>query len=125
MKTKLILAALLLACGSQAQEFSNKMFLVEFGYPADATVSNVVLRLHSSQDISQSYTNWPVVAFEWIAESTNSSENRITFVSSSRVLATVPWQFFVVSSSNEWGRLFSEVLATSPPREGERLRLRP
>lgn len=120
MKTlPLIILALALPCA--AQGFSNKLFWLYFDYPA-GELTNTVFRAHASTDIAVSVTNWTAVGSDWITDGV--TNDLATLISSNKVLATAPVQFFAVSASNEWGIVFSDVLATRPPRQNVQLRLR-
>lgn len=114
---------LLLLLGVSALAQSNKQFHLVFDYPVDPLMAtNVDFRAHASQSLSINLTNWTVVESQWVRESTNAQI--ITFVSADFVAASPPMQFFVVSASNEWGLVFSDVLATAPPARTGTLRLR-
>lgn len=119
MKLLPFIFAFALSCA--AQEFSNKLFGLAFDYPA-GEVTNVTFRAHASTDASIALTNWLVVESNWIIDGITNDVAML--ISSNKVLATAPVQFFVASASNEWGIAFSDVLTTRPPRQNVQLRLR-
>ncbi len=117
----LLLIALALPLLAQEASFTNgRPFHVQFDYdPLDTT--QTVYRVHQSANISLPVEQWQEFETGWYKaqEGTNA-----IMVSSNTVSALLPMSFYVVSSSNEWGRVFSEAFATAPPRQGRNLRLR-
>jgi hypothetical protein len=90
-------------------------FFLKFDYLNPAP-SNVVVRYYYSTNIDMPLTNWSVVATNTLVTGTNSSSDKLTLSS------TTP-NFFIISVSNEWGEVFSDVLG-SWPLTGDGIKIR-
>lgn len=121
---KKVLLLLLFPLLLSAQTVTTKLFTLRFDYPVQEgeQLTNTTFRVLSSTNIGMPLEGWTVVNSDWTIDRSNATE--IVFVSSNKVLAVAPMQFFAVSASNEWGAIFSEVLASGPPRQGRKLNLR-
>lgn len=119
---KALILLLFAACSLSAQQvFTNRTFSLLFDYPI-AEITNATFRVHGSTNATAPVDTWEVLTSDFVIDSTN--VDLVTFISSNKVPALLPVQFYVVSASNEWGVSFSEVLRTAPPSQGQRLRLR-
>lgn len=124
MKTLCTLFASLLIAGSAVADTTNsRSFVIEFDVPeAEPRPSNQVFRLHGATSFAQPVEQWNVLNHEFALR--GSTNGLITYTSTSPVMAYLPITFFVVSSSNEWGVVFSEAFATAAPAKAGKLRLR-
>lgn len=124
MKTlRTLFASLLLVGSAIAQTTNSRSFVIEFDVPeAEQRPSNQVFRLHGATSFAQPVSEWNVLNNDFALR--GSTNGLITYTSTAPVVAYLPITFFVVSSSNEWGMVFSEVFATAPPAKTGRLRLK-
>lgn len=94
---------------------ANTNWFLKFDY-TDTVPSNAIVRVYYSTNITTPLTNWSVVATNTLVYGTNSTREKLPF---SRITPN----FFVVSVSNEWGEVFSDVLG-SWPLSGNGIKLR-
>lgn len=121
MKTSILTFILLLALAARGQTATTSRNLA-FDYPISEWETNLVFRIHSSQDVTIPVTNWTVVADTFLMSS-NVLPGHYTFTTSNRVPIYATRTFFAASASNQVGMVFSTVLTLRAPGQGVNLRV--
>jgi hypothetical protein len=118
MRVLSLIFLLVLAASAQ----SNRAFTIAFDIEDLPQSETQVFRVHAAPNLLLAASNWPPLTNLFLPSLTNGGF--ITYTSASKVNASLPATYFVVSSSNEWGIFFSDTFATLPPAKAAKIRLR-
>lgn len=110
MRKLLAIPIIALVVIASAQDSLRTTVTLAWNYGTNAPSTNWVIEIRSSATLSIAPTNWPIAR---VVSGTNTS-------------ATLPiagqQTYYVVASSNWWGRVFSSVVGTAPlPPDGQLL----